>query len=357
MEEYRQFLKDLLKECKTGKTGIFSGDMGVCLSLYLMNKSFKDEEVENIADELLDKVIAAITQMNDLSFDTGLSGIGWAINCLHANGCIEGDIDDILYNIDAAIYKSLYEQDRIISSNLAKGLIGFLVYFLYRLKNGKNNADNIQYSIVEAGFRMVVDKLESCTTSRFISIQNDVYPTIIADFPILFFCLGEAMRIGIYRDKIESLMNTWCYQLTGVLPFLSVNRLTLANSLVYVNKELKNKRLGAYVDTLYYSINFNDYYHDIEKSNVFLNGDWFCALFNIAKALHLMDRNHIRYMDLQVNATCLYNEYCKTMSELLDELALKSKGCALINGKVGALFAFCILRSLYNPSEDSKIEL
>lgn len=357
MEEYRQFLKDLLKESITGKIGLFSGDMGVCFSLYLMNKSFKDEEVENIADELLDKVIAAITQMNDLSFDTGLSGIGWAINCLHVNGCVEGDIDDILYNIDAAIYKSLYEQDRILSSDLVKGLIGFLVYFLYRLKNVGNNADSIQHSLVEAGFRMVVDKLESCITSRFISIQNDMYPTIISDFPILFFCLGEAMHMGIYREKIESLMNTWCYQLTGALPFLSVNRLALANSLANVNKELKNKRLGAYVDTLFYSINFNDYSHDIDKSNFFLNGDWFCALFNIAEALHLMDRNHIRYMDLEVTATCLYEDYCKTMSELLDELAIKSQSSALINGKGGALFAFCLLRSLYNSSDDSKIKL
>jgi hypothetical protein len=30
---------------------------------------------------------------------------------------------------------------------------------------------------------------------------------------------------------------------------------------------------------------------------------------------------------------------------------------ALINGKGGALFAFCILKSLYNLSEDSKIKL
>ena len=356
MEEYRQLLKKLSKESKTGKIGLFLGDMGVCFSLYLMNKTFNDEEVENIADELLDKVIAAITQMNDLSFDTGLAGIGWAINCLHTNGCIEGDINDILYNIDAAIYKSLYEQNRILSSDLIKGLIGFLVYFLYRLKNVGNNIDCIQYSIIEAGFRMVVDKLEGCITSRFISIQNDVYPTIISDFPILFFCLGKVMRMGIYRDKIESLMNTWCYQVTGALPFLSVNRLALANSLAYVNKELKNKRLGAYVDTLFYSINFNDYSHDIEKSNLFLNGDWFCALFNIAEALHLMDRNHIRYKDLEVTATYLYKDYCKTMSEQFDNFVIKTQSSALINGKGGALFAFFILKCLYNPSEDSKIK-
>ena len=68
MEKYRQLLKKLSKESKTGKIGLFLGDMGVCFSLYLMNKTFNDEEVENIADELLDKVIAAITQMNDLSF-------------------------------------------------------------------------------------------------------------------------------------------------------------------------------------------------------------------------------------------------------------------------------------------------
>lgn len=43
------------------------------------------------------------------------------------------------------------------------------------------------------------------------------------------------------------------------------------------------------------------------------------------------------------------------MSELFDELAIKSQSSALINGKGGALFAFCILRSLYNYFEDLKI--
>ena len=53
----------------------------------------------------------------------------------------------------------------------------------------------------------------------------------------------------------------------------------------------------------------------------------------------------------------LYKDYCKTMSKVLDELANKPQSYALINGKVGTLFAFYILWSLYNPSEDSLIKI
>lgn len=352
MEEYKQLLKDALRDEYTHTPGLFWGDMGVCTSLYLINKMFKDDELEHMADDFFDKVIAAIVPMNDLSFDTGLSGIGWAISCLHANNCIDGDIDDILYNIDAMIYKSLNEHGLFFQCDLMKGLTGFLVYFIYRLKYVGNKSDGIQHSIVGTALRLVIDKLEDSVPSRFGSMSKDLYPTILWDYPILFFCLGEAMRIGIYKEKIKGMLNNWSYLITGALPFLHVNRLALANSLAYVNQRLNNKRIGAYVDTLFYSICIEDYLHDIDKASVVLNGDWFCALFNAHKALHFMDMKHVRYSAIETIYPLLYKNYCEITIEKLNNFPERQRNVSLINGISGAMFAYCFFQNLFQSSNE-----
>lgn len=355
MEEYKELLKNVLKEENKHSPGLFFGDMGVCMSLYIMNKIFKDDDLERLADELLDRVIASIVPMKDLSFDTGLSGIGWAISLLHANDCIEGDIDDILFNIDAMIYKSLYEQNRYFQCDLMKGWTGFLVYFLYRLKYTSNNAGGIQESVIESALRMVIDKLENAVPSQFGSISKDLYSTILWDFPILFFCLGEVIRLGIYREKIEGMLNSWSYLFTTTLPFLHANRLALANSLAYVNQVLKNNNVDAYIDTLFYSINFDDYLHDIDKASVVLNGDWFCALFNVCKAIQLMDHSHVRYSALEAVCPLLYKYYCENVIEKLNNFPDKQRNGSLINGISGVMLSYCLFQNLFHSAVGEKM--
>lgn len=157
MEKYLDRIKELIKKGSSQTPGLFSGNMGICFSLYVINKELKDIEIERIADNLLEKTINEISTMKDVSFDKGLAGIGCAINLLHMNNCIEGDIDDILYNIDATIYKNLCQQNQHHSVDLLNGLIGYLLYIVSRFKNERHKKDIFQNTINESILRIIIE--------------------------------------------------------------------------------------------------------------------------------------------------------------------------------------------------------
>jgi len=150
MEEYINVLKSLIHKGDRINSGLFSGDMGLCLVLYLLNKDVANHETEEIADALLEKVTESIATMNDTSFCNGLAGIGWAICLMHRKECIQGDINDILYNIDAAVYKSLCNPNISFGTDLANGLIGYMVYILFRLEGSGHNGQEVQALVNEA---------------------------------------------------------------------------------------------------------------------------------------------------------------------------------------------------------------
>ena len=345
----------MIREEHKTQPGLFSGDMGICLSLYLINKVVKDDEIEEIADNLLDKTIDSISSMKDISFDKGLAGIGWAINYLHMKKNIEGDIDDILYNIDAIIYKHLCGQNMNYSMNFSNGLIGLLVYFIYRIKNKSHKKGSIQHQIIIAAIRIIIDKLEEIFPSKIHLLSKELFSTMLWDYPILFYSLGEIVKCNIYKEKIGSMLVEWSYYLIELLPYSNINRLALANSLAYVNRELNIRTINSYIDILFYSVNFKNYLHEIDKKSVILNGDWFYAMFNAYEAKKLMDKRHIKYPEIGDINQLLHKYYNENAIEALRESNKKTNNCALINGYSGALLVFTIFRFIFQSSRISSI--
>lgn len=327
--------------------GLFFGDMGICLSLYLINMKLKEKEIEQIADNLLDRTIQHITSMKDVSFKKGLSGIGWAINVLHMNKCIEGDIDNILYDVDALIYKSLTNQETAHDAEFSNGLIGILMYVVFRLKNKSHKKVGLQNKIIEATLRIIIDNLEMKIPFRFQMLSKDILTSVLWDYPILFYCLGEAMKLGIYKEKICSMVINWSFSFTTQFPYLSINRLAIANSISYLNEEIGSKSICSYIDTLFYSVNFSDYIHEIDKNNFLLSGDWFYAMLNVYAAQKLMNTSHCRYQELEITNKKLYNLYIEHANvKLINYEELQSQA-TLINGYSGIILAYFLLQEIF----------
>lgn len=346
MEEFIERIIDSGKSEGKEAPGLFLGNIGECLSLYLINKITNNNKIEALADDLLDKTIKSIETLNDTSFDCGLAGIGWAINLLHMNKCIEGNIDDILFDIDAAIYKSLCAPENRYGADLIKGLVGVLVYVIYRLKNKDHKKEGIQNQLNETALRLTIDKLELKIYSRIQLVSKDIFTTVLWEFPILFYCLGEAMEMGIYKGKIESMIANWSYTLVGLFPYLNINRLAMANSLAFANSKIKNNIINSYIDTLFYSINFVDYIREIDKESITLKGDWFYAMFNIYVAQKLMKKKHVRYPELKKMAKHLPNMYFQNTTEMLNNMSIKHPDMSFIKGYSGALLVYLFFQSV-----------
>ena len=97
----RQLITILINNCNDNieQLGLFEGIMGNCLALYLLNKQIHCIEAERIAENMLERVSNEIYKIQSNTLDKGLSGIGWAINELLKTNCVEGDVDDILYEV------------------------------------------------------------------------------------------------------------------------------------------------------------------------------------------------------------------------------------------------------------------
>lgn len=340
-----ELLKDLalrINGKRSWEPGLFTGEMGSCLSLYIVNKEICDKGIEQIADELLDKVVDSLKFMKDSSFVNGVTGIGWAINCLYMNNCLGGDIDDILYNIDAIVYKKVHNQQEKIDINLTNGLVGYLVYVVSRLMNNVQEEDDMQKKLNEDTLKSIIDRLESSMPRWFPMMSKDLYPTLLWEFPILFYCLGKAVKMGIYKEKICNMCGIWSYYITSMLPFLNINRLAIANSLAYLNGAVKNKSIESYIDTLFYSINFDNYINEIKKDDISLCGDWFYGMLNSFMAKTLMDRKHIRYPKLDIINKKIQNLYNKSAKESLSKMDDVQPNVALVNGYSGALLAYSL---------------
>ena len=268
------------------------------------------------------------------------------------NNCIGGDIDNILYNIDAIVYKKVHNQQEKIDINLTNGLVGYLVYVVSRLMNDTQKEDNLQKKLNEDTLRSIVDWFELSIPSRFPMMSKDLHPTLLWEFPILFYCLGKAIKMGIYKEKICNMCGIWSYYITSMLPFLNINRLAIANSLAYLNGALKNKAIESYIDTLFYSINFDTYVHEIKNDNFSLCGDWFYGMLNSFMAKTLMDRKHIRYSELDIINKKIQKLYNKSAKESLSKMDDVQPNVTLVEGYSGALLAYSLFQK-YMKNNDN----
>lgn len=108
-----------------------SGSMGICLYLYWCGIKNNDFSYIEQSDKLLDKIISGMSAQQTLDIPTGLSGIGLAFDYLISKKYVEGDINEILSEVDDIIFKSLnYPKYYDVIS--ASSLVDILIFLVHR---------------------------------------------------------------------------------------------------------------------------------------------------------------------------------------------------------------------------------
>ncbi len=104
--------------------------MGYALFLYVCGKSQGSVEIENEADETLERLLSQIHEDMPVCLENGLSGIACGLLFLLRNGYIEGDEDVVMRQIDHLI-RSKYVS--LSSYGFLTGRGGVDLYFRYRM--------------------------------------------------------------------------------------------------------------------------------------------------------------------------------------------------------------------------------
>lgn len=123
--------------------GLYHGKMGVVMTLYTYAQEKHDEELKTFAWELLQEIMNHISETLPVGLENGLAGIGYGITFLKRYAALEGDLNDILYEIDRKIMS--YDPRRLSDISFRTGGSGIWYYLQMRLETESpvTSLDNI----------------------------------------------------------------------------------------------------------------------------------------------------------------------------------------------------------------------
>ncbi len=269
--ELAQLLVDKLKQIGPLNPGLFSGKAGVCLGLYKLSRCKDCGFAEGFADDLLEILCRDLRYVSDTSFCDGLSGIGWCINELSKEGYVDGDIDDILYGVDACIYRNLNNTSILLDLNMSNGVCGYLAYCIGRLANPKSDKNSVQYRLLSSATRHLVDQAANLLSATLPTLMKDLYTSYLWEPPILLFELAALLEMDFYSKRICNLIKMWKVELMGLMPYMNVNRLHWLSALSCCNGYVQDEELQLFIDNMTATIRWDFLLKEWDKRLVQIN--------------------------------------------------------------------------------------
>lgn len=317
--------------------GLFKGQMGICLTLFENSK--KDINLNATAEKLFSDICSKIDKTEDLSFANGASGIGWAICRLHAKGFIEGDINEILFDIDASIYRYVYDPTTLLQDvSLSNGILGLLLYATERIKYSGYKRDTMQIALLKELARTLIDRLYVMLPQSLSRIGQDVYTTILWDIPIAFSLFKEIIDLHIYPTKIENMLNSWSVYLTNRIPYYEINKLTFLAALSKLNQSINDAKWDALVYNRLQFIEFDRIESEIDCRLRDANEGWFFFAVVLDEALSTISSSHPSYSQIEMSLQQIVKKHLPTFQNELRTSNGKDYKASLIDGLSGILF-------------------
>lgn len=180
--------------------GLANGKMGIALYFFYLSRYKNDPFYERFALELLDDIAEAIDLNTSIDFENGITGIGWAIEHLLQNGFIEGNADDILEEIDAAVSRVLFYRENSLEIVMA---IAF--YYISRISYRIEDESNSVVLQLKQDTILLIDEIERLLNKGELRYE-------------LGTVLKELHKLRLYNFKVEKL------QEIANVPFLDKDR-------------------------------------------------------------------------------------------------------------------------------------
>ena len=223
--------------------GLADGRMGLCIYFFYISRVCKSEEYKQKAESLIDEILeqAANTKMYDIK--NGLAGIGLGVDYLVENKYVEGDINDILEDVDNILFKQIANLEKKENNDISLQL-QLLYYFVVRLKKQSKNSEN-EYLFREA----IIDAINFISEKIYLLFQEEslsfnMENTSIQSLFVLSHC-GE-----LYKDKITRILKEISFCTLSKVPVLHSNRLYLLYAMDKVNKKIETKGWSEHIKLL-----------------------------------------------------------------------------------------------------------
>lgn len=160
-----------LKTSFVSSLGLYHGRMGHLLFLAHYVRYNKSPYYNELVEQFIDEICGRIEEDLPINFESGLCGVAWGILYLIQNKFIEGDPNDILYEID----RKIMERDllRINDLSFETGLEGIIYYLQSRLLLSKQSQTLPFDSVYLFNYEKVKENMHSINWSVNNLIENN----------------------------------------------------------------------------------------------------------------------------------------------------------------------------------------
>ena len=202
--------------------GLFGGMSGILLAALLYAK-FRKKDSDTFVQDIWDKLINELPKEHNLSFQTGFSGVGWALIYAASHKLIEDDIENELSLIDNKIMTMSIKRNLDLS--FLNGLGGIYCYVTARLGfDNRNNATNttLTSDFLEELDEMVLHVIEKSSDWRTKNFASQYAERKSKDWQILAPEFQEVVELPDYIPKSHDQWNLSLLGITGTI----INKIT-----------------------------------------------------------------------------------------------------------------------------------
>ena len=262
-------------------SSLLQGDMGVCVFLFMKGREGGDPKLTAEAERILARSIEEIGANRGFDLTNGITGIAIGVTYLVKHNYVEGDINEILSEIDAKVYRKFcLKTDFGGNSRLDMPLTDMLMYYIIR------HDDTTSENMRELQRRVMADLVNWTYMHRKGSFYDEPYPFSLTGYTICIYLYELALLYsrGFETERIRHILLEMEYFLFSRFPVLHSNRLMLTAATAYVAKAVGMEEWREYAEKLRRSISFDRIYGlEMKDKNIFpvngLIGIWLVGTF------------------------------------------------------------------------------
>lgn len=282
---------------KTYPVGLMHGQMGICIYFYHLYRIEKNENEKVIADQLLDDILGKISRESSISVEDGLAGVALGIIHLIRSDFIEGDVNELLEDIDSRIFNRLvFFSDKMIK---AEELLHLLFYFYIRFKHQNNDNDKYIYT------ELIIKSLDLFVMNYRNDLFDEYYTFSVYDYhlPVFVYICGKLFSLDFYNEKIMKIVKTFETLILSRLPVLHSNRLYLLTGILSIIPYMNNSDWGNYASFLCKNINLNYILeNEMKNKHIFISN----GISMIYLLLNYLNKNYPEYK-IEYDCNVFYN--------------------------------------------------
>lgn len=222
------------------------GEMGVCIYYFVMGRMAHDACLTQKGEKALQRIMSGMARYKKLSIEKGVTGLGLGVTYLLRHGYVEGDINEVLRDIDSYVYKGIeviIENEELTDGKLP--VLDVLIYFVERYVDTLNPVRKMFYQ------RMVTRLFNHVYVHRPDTFYQESLPfNLMKDSCLFMSVLVRIHELGIERKRIARIFNEMKIFLFSNVPLSQANRLQLLTVARMVGKCTDDSDWLDYADRL-----------------------------------------------------------------------------------------------------------